>query len=427
MLFLTMLLLFNVSFYAFAGEKEMKNIQIGDYIVDIGFDNCLRWESIEDYDFSSNDSYSKIYNRFRLNSKISYKDSFEVFVEGIDAREWVYNIKRGSQFDDFDLHQAYLYLSNIMDSNLSLKVGRQKLSYGKKRLLAAPTWSNQIRSFDAAVAKLEFSKLTSDLIFGNAVEYDSNNFNDSQEGEYLYGTYNTYKAFDFLLVDFYFLSQIDRKTIVTGEDGRVGHLERYTMGGRFNVEAAKDLNFDFEGDYQFGEKGTSDIDAYALSFYAEKKFSAIFSPKVKLEFNLASGDNDLTNNEYNTFIPVYQTTHGPYGIIDFFRWQNMREIALFTSFKPAAKLFLNPEFHWYWLDNEADAWYRSSGSKMFSNTTGNTASYVGSEYSLVASYELNKNTNFELGYSYFLCGDVAKKAGDNDGVSFGYLHTIIKF
>lgn len=411
----------------FADGTWLKNIDAGNWTVDIGGDNRFRFEQIDDDDFrSSEDGYAVMYNRVKLNLKFAYKNILNVFVETLDAREWTHDIKKGGQFDDMDLHQAYIYFNEIFP-HTGLKIGRQRLDYGKGRIVSTPTWSNKIKAFDSVVTKLNFSDLTSDIFIGNEASYDDNNFNDNQGHDIFSGVYNTYKISSDSLADFYFLSEIDKNVAVRGEDNRFGHKERYTAGARYNIIPIKDLTFDIETMYQFGRNGTSDIDAYAVSFYVEKKFTAKFNPSVKLEFNLASGDGDLTDNEYNTFIPVHQATHGSYGIIDYFRLQNIREIAGFASFDITEKLSLKPELHWYWLDSDADAWYKSNGSRIFSNTIGNTDSYVGAESSLVAVYSLNKYIKFETGYSHFFSGDVAEHARDNNGVNFGYLQTILSF
>ncbi len=427
LLLFTMLVSFTAAQNVFADGTWLKNIKAGDWTMNVGGEDRLRFEQIDDDDFSSSeDAYAVIYNRMKLNSKFAYKDILSVFVETLDAREGTHDIKKGGQFDDMDLHQAYIAFNEVLP-HTGLKIGRQKLDYGKGRIISAPAWSNKIKAFDSAVIKLSFSDLTGDIFIGNEASYNDNNFNDGQGHDLFSGIYNTYKISSNSLTDFYFLSEIDKDIAVKGEDNRFGHKQRYTTGARYNISPIKDINFDIETMYQFGKNGTSDIDAYAASFYIEKKFAAKFNPIAKLEFNLASGDRDLTDNEYNTFIPVHQATHGSYGIIDYFRLQNIREIAGFAGFDITQKFSLKPELHWYWLDSDADAWYKSNGSKVFSNTIGNTDSYVGAESSLVAGYSLNKYVKFETGYSHFFSGDVAEHAGDNNGVDFGYLQTTLSF
>src|SRR2546422_2780459 len=55
----------------------------------------------------------------------------------------------GPESDWLDLHQAYITLGNHKEFPLSLKVGRQELSYGEERLIGAFAWNNIGRVFDA--------------------------------------------------------------------------------------------------------------------------------------------------------------------------------------------------------------------------------------------------------------------------------------
>ena len=54
-----------------------------------------------------------------------------------------------------DLHQGYVRVGGGKDSPLSLKVGRQELSYGDERLIGAFDWDNIGRVFDAAKVRYE--------------------------------------------------------------------------------------------------------------------------------------------------------------------------------------------------------------------------------------------------------------------------------
>lgn len=408
---------------------ESPKAEIGDWVFGVGGDNRFRYEFVSDYglNHAADDSKSVIFNRLRIDMTASYAKVLDIFVEGLDAREWVYKTVKAGQADEFDLHQAYVDFKNILDSGVGVKAGRQKLSFGKNRVLGAPSWSNKINSFDALLLSWKNDKNRTSLFAANRVLYDQHNFNDGQGHEVLGGFYNTCNINKDSLIDTYFISQVDKDTSVKGEDNRYGHLERYTAGGRLNIKDLQGLEFDFEPVYQFGKNGTSAISAYAFAFYVQKQFKVKYNPKLRLEFNLASGDNDLKDGDYHTFIPVYQSTHEPYGIIDFFRWQNLREIAIFSSLEINKKFTLGPEFHAYWLDQDADAWYKSDGTKLWSNTTGNTGSFVGTELSLVGKYKISSNVGIEAGYSRFLSGTVAAKSGDEDGVNFVYLQTVLSF
>jgi hypothetical protein len=71
----------------------------------------------------------------------------------------------GPEADAIDLNQAYLWVGNP-SFPLSLKVGRQELSYGEERLVGVNPWNNIGRTFDAVKAHWQSSGR--ELIFSRA-------------------------------------------------------------------------------------------------------------------------------------------------------------------------------------------------------------------------------------------------------------------
>ncbi len=70
---------------------------------------------------------------------------------------------------DLNLYQGYLALGNQKEFPLSLKVGRQELSYGDQRLLGAFKWNNDGRTFDAIKVRYQNVLFGVDLFSGGVV------------------------------------------------------------------------------------------------------------------------------------------------------------------------------------------------------------------------------------------------------------------
>jgi len=409
---------------AWAGDNFLKGYQLGDWKVDSGIEERLRYEYKSDFDFNKNvdDSGSLFFNRARLNGKFSLEDKFEIFLEVLDARVGCYRIKKTAQADDMDLHQAYLKINRIMDSNFDVKMGRQEIQYGKGRLLAAPTWANRINAFDAVTVHYAQTPYYGDAVIGFNVKYDDHNPNHITDEEILNGLYLGYqKDKKSPLLEVYSLNLVDNNKSTTG------HIHRYTVGLRLQAGLWKGFTYDFEAPYQFGDYGTKDIKAYALHLDLNQGFDVALKPKLTLEFNLASGDKKSSDNEVNTFVPLYQTTHAPYGIMDFFRWQNMREIAGSFTITPIKKLQLTAGVNFFWLDNIHDSWYNSSGSKLRTGIQGNEHSFVGTETSLVGKYDLTKEIQVEGGYAHFFSGPYVKDTGAHNDADWLYSQISLKF
>jgi len=425
--------------FIFAGVAQAQGIadpKQGEFLswhYKLGVEDRFRYENKENFDFnkSAKDNGGQIFNRARVNMKASLTDEYlndvlEVFVDGLDAQVGGYRLKPlTSQKDNFDFHQGYLKVYDIAHTKLDVTLGRQELKYGKGRLIWAPTWANRIRSFDAGV--LHFAPaggFYGDLLYGQDVKYDDMNFNESSsDKEFLGGFYGGYRKDKVsTLYEAYFLTQIIKSTTTD--------TERYTIGGQFEgrLFMFKDVLWNLELPYQFGKTSATDISAYAVHFDVSKVFTGWFGdPKATLAFELASGDRKKGNGTTNTFIPLYQSTHDPYGIMDFFRWQNMREVEASVVFSLSPKLKLQPQVDFFWLDSTKDNWVNSSGTILRSGTTNSVSSFVGTESSLRAFYEITKSVKFEVGYAHFSTGGFVRDTGSDDDADWAYSQITIKY
>jgi len=403
-------------------EKDfLKGYSLGKWQLDFGLSERLRYEYKNDFDFNrkKKDNGSLLFNRLILNSSLRWQEKYELFIEGLDARVGNYRIKKATQSDTLDLHQAYLQMNDIARLGLDVKLGRQEMKYGAGRLIWASGWSNKIASFDAGLLHYKKQGFWLDLFASRIVNYDDNNFNRHEKKQIFSGIYSSYQRDKKSpLVEGYFLSLVDWS--------RANKLERYTAGLRLTSSFLKDFAFDLELPYQFGKDAGLDIRAYALHFDISYSLAFVWKSKITLEYNLASGDKKRTDHKTNTFIPLYQSTHEPYGIMDFFRWQNMRETALSIALSPHKKWQVISAINFFWLDSKWDAWYNSSGTILRRDTKGQARTFVGNEASLVVRYALTQNIKLESGYAHFFSGDYLKDTGTSNDADWCYFQIQIK-
>ena len=404
-----------------AEGNVLKGHHLGKWKIDFGADERLRGEYKEDFDFNKNkkDSGSLIFHRLKLNSSAALGDKYELFLEGMDLQVGNHRLKKPDQADDFDLHQAYFRMNDVAGLPFDVKLGRQEMKYGKGRLIWAATWSNRINHFDAGVLHYKDGGFYADLISGLRVGYDNNNFNRPNTHDMINGIYAGYqKDKQSPLIEPYFLANIDAEDL--------NNLKRFTTGFRLQANLLKDITFDLEVPYQFGRDKGKSVSAYAIHFDAGRSFDIPWKPKVNLAYNLASGDRKAGDSKTNTFIPLYQSTHDPYGIMDFFRWENMQEAAVEVTLNPHKKWKIIPATNFFWLESDVDSWYDSSGKKLRTDTTGGADSFVGQEASLVIKYDLNDSIKIDSGYAHFFTGPYVKDTGTHNDADWLYLQFNIK-
>jgi hypothetical protein len=396
----------------------------------VGADERFRYEYKRDFDFNKNkkDNGGLLFNRIRVNAKVVLSDEnlnnwVELFIEGLDAQAGGYKIKAtASQEDEFDLHQAYLKIFNIAGSHVDVKLGRQELKYGAGRLIMAPTWFNLIRTFDAAILHYSDCGFYGDLLYAQNVKFNRYSFDSSYAGEALSGTYFGYQKHNLApLFEGYFLSLNNSRM--------QNDLHRYTVGARFKAKIGPGTIIDIEVPYQFGDDAGRDVRAYAVHADVSKAFDSVtWKPKIAFSYDQASGDKKSNDNRNNTFIPLYQNTHDPYGLMDFFRWENMRNPEMSVTFSPTEKFSFRPQVDFFWLDSTNDSWYNSLGTVIRSKpATDKCSFYVGSEASMRFYYDFNKNIKLELGYAHFFPGGYVRDTGPNNSADWAYSQLAIKY
>ena len=394
----------------------------------------FRYEYKKNFDLnrSVEDNGSQLFHRFRLGAMANLTDEYlkpklDIFIEALDAQAGGYQIKANrAQVDDFDLHQAFANLHNILGTDFDIKLGRQEMKYGKGRLIAAPVWANRIRAFDGAILHYQHGGLWGDLLYGQDVKYDDDKFNNSRSEDFLAGVYGGYQKHKMApLIETYFLELKDIKATTNNQ--------RYTAGARMQAPIAKGTVLDVEFPYQFGHVGSAtskkkEIKAYAYHVDVTRSWEGSqWKPKMMVAYDEASGDNDPNDSVNNTFNPIYQTTHEPYGLLDFFRWQNVRNPEISTTFTPTDKFKFTPQADFFWLQSKFDNWYNSSGGNMRTKTSGERGYFVGTEVSLRVYYDFNKNLKLESGYAHFFPGGYAKDSGADDDVNWLYSQFAYKF
>jgi hypothetical protein len=347
-----------------------------------------------------------------------------------------------------DLHQAYFTLGNHKEFPVSLKAGRQELSYGDERLVGAFAWNNIGRVFDAVKLRWQHERFTAEAFTSKIVLPDGNNFNMPNDYNVFSGFHVATKEIPKQLTEVYFFARNEGIGSSTANPGAFAPFQTastvsrdiYTIGTRFKSNPGELGNFDYtvEAAYQFGNwkptvaSAREDHEAYAFVANAGYTFPDVFgTPRFALEYAYASGDSDPTDGKHETFDQMYPTGHRHWGYMDFASWQNIHDVRGIFSLKPTPKLSLAVEGHFFWLADTADNFYNKGGvarggavafQAPAAQGTGfgrnpTYSSFVGSELDLVAGYAVNKFTNLEAGYGHFFVGDYIKQTWS--GAAFG--------
>jgi len=341
---------------------------------------------------------------------------------------------RNPEADPMDIHQAYITLGNTKDLPLSLKLGRQELSYGEERLVGAFAWNNIGRVFDAAKITLRQENFSVDAFTSMLTVVDQHNLNYPNPDDWFSGVYVTTKFVPKNTLDLYFLSRNAGRQSYTAANSLVplpSPRDIYTAGIRLKSLPGQFGNWDYSIEVmgQWGHfndpllpAGARSLrhEAYALVCQGGYTFKeAAFTPRIGLEYSAATGDGNPNDGKHGTFENLFPTNHKFYGYMDMVSLQNIHNLRATISMNPVKRFKFSLDWHAFWLADSSDHFYNAAGARRAATLaptpgTGyginpNYSSYVGSELDLVATYTLHPAAVVEAGYGHFFRGSYIRQ------------------
>jgi hypothetical protein len=394
----------------------------------------------------------------RIKPRIGYTaEWFNVLVEGRSSGSTGDDRNPNPESDGpIDLHQAYIFVGNHKEFPLSVKVGRQELSYGDERVIGAFNWNNIGRVFDAAKLRWQNEYFGADFFSGRVIIPDDNNFNMPNDYDWFSGIYASTKLVPRQTTEVYLLSRnVAKESPAVNGAGTAALIngppprDIYTLGLRVKSNPGELKGWDYSAELmgQYGHfndpalpQGSRSLEHLAYAIFAGAGYTfteAPFTPRLGIEYSLGSGDSNPRDNKHETFENLFPTNHKFYGYMDFFSLQNIHNLRLTSSVKPLPRLTLLTEYHAFWLFDTSDNFYAVNGTRRggINSTPGNGyginpgyGSYVGSEIDLVATYAVSPQAVLEAGYGHFFVGKYVEQSLSLPGaVDANWLYVQLNF
>lgn len=399
----------------------------------------LRGEARDDFRFgrsvpSNEDTF--LLSRLRLNLDYQPTDNVRFFVQGQDARvfdgESINEDARPNlNWDELDIHQGYVDLQfRPNDVPVRVRLGRQEIILGDKRVFSNLGWSNTAVSGDSIrVTAGEEDHRTLDVFATNGVPPNPSGFNDWEtSGNRLFDS--QYYGMYFTDQDILEEGQLEGYWLFRHHDSPDDRV--HTLGLRYDKQWGP---WDSNGEFavQEGEFGGNTHRGFAAHIEGGYQFSSLNDLRAAALYDYASGDGDSTDSTHSTFdnIAYIPLNHAYYGYMDFFSWQNLHHVAATFEYPFSESLGTRLAWHEFWLDEEdTDAWYDAGRSVVRSAGGTDVNSHVGSELDFTVNYSTKiagKDTKFLLGYSHFFTGDYVSDTGPDSDADYLYLQTQISF
>ncbi|MBV1923767.1 MAG: alginate export family protein [Flavobacteriaceae bacterium] len=306
------------------------------------------------------------------------------------------------------LHEAWG--EAVLSEKISLKLGRQEISYDDQRIFGSVGWAQQARSHDAFLAKFTPNK-NHKIDVGIAYNSDSQAALDTG-----YSNAAGYKTFQYAWYhgDFnkFGLSFLLLNTGIEFEDANdnnkltVDFMQ--TVGPRFTYKSG-DFKANAAAYFQTGKIVDTDVSASYFAANFGYKINDNFSAGIGGEY-LSGTDMNDTSGKIKSFSPLFGTNHKFNGWMDYFYVGNhannvgLTDLSATISYKKdkfSAKII--PHF----FSSAADV-IDMNGDKMEAN--------LGTEIDFTLGYKLSNTISLNAGYSKMFATETmeAIKGGDKD-------------
>jgi hypothetical protein len=393
-------------------HSAIKDLAAGPGKLDFGLNVRTRYEHLDHFNilhYGSAEDDDVLLLRSRLSADYRLTPEAHTFVEFQDARYWLSALtledfgRSSSYFDEFDLRQAYLEWQHLGQSPLGLKLGRQIMLYGDRRVFAPAEWGNVGNYWwDGAKLYCDTDAIHVDAFYAQRVLSEPKDWNFDHWPYHITAMYARLRRLPVTLDGFYVLKH-DWSGNVRGESG-TGNETRHTFGLFSERPAGKGWDYGCFAAGQWGEYGRDSIQAFGVIGRGGYTFPAAWKPRVGFEINYASGDHDPDDGVTGTFDGIFGAMDLPYGWMNVVSWKNLEDCALTVSVQPAKPLRLSAEYHALRLAQARDAWYWVNGRPERRDPTGQAGQELGQELDVIGRWQVNQEIELLVGYARFFAG-----------------------
>lgn len=368
--------------------------------------------------------------RIRLNLTFALNDQITVFFQPQDQRTFGDEAAAGlpafvSDETNLDVHQGWVEARDLLTTGLSLKIGRMELSYGDQRLVSPLDWSNIGRAWDGAKLRYQQPDWWAEAFY--TVLKEVQGAEDDQDFWGLYWSFTGVKDHEF---DVYVFGRWLNDNLAADETLPGTHDRReLTPGARLKGRMAG-FDYSAEGMLQRGDVGDDHIEAWAVALTLGYTLDIDWKPRIGVEYTHASGDEDPTDGDLETFDPLYGFGHFYQGFADVFSFKNGRDFVVYLKAAPAPYLSLHVDIHSFRLDEDVDSWYNFVGAPIRTDPTGAAGDDIGHEVDVHFRLAVGKHVKFWGGVSRFFAGDFVedtKGVGTDSDMTWAFLQAVIDF
>lgn len=311
--------------------------------------------------------------------------------------------------EQLDWHQGFLEIKlSIEKKQLDFRFGRQEMAFGATRLVGIREGPNVRRSFDLGKAIFTTSHAKFELFYGREVKPQFETFDNTfslfdevAANPKLWGIYSQL-AFknDIGKTEIYYLGFESPQSFFNDATGKD---ERHTIGIRRFGKLGKNLRYNTELMFQFGETGGKKATAWAFETDWHYQFTDKFwQPELGLKLDIVSGDQTHGNDKVQTFNPMF-TNPAYFSLAGIIAPVNLIEFHPSIAVHPSKKLKIYLEWASFFRYSTNDGVYTPP---RFLNIEGQNSEerFIGNQLGCKIAFEVDRHLGIDLDFSYFITG-----------------------
>ncbi|WP_416067245.1 alginate export family protein [Rhizobium sp. ZK1] len=366
------------------------------------------------------DSY--LLQRPQIHIDTHFNENWQLFTQLEDARAFGKADIGGADENELDLRLAFLGYSQTFDAGtFKARIGRQDFAFDLQRFVSSRDGPNVRQSFDAVWADWESGPWRLLGFISRPVQYRNDEpFDDRSNGHFTFSTIRLERQVFGTneLSAYYALYDRDDAHYLDA----AGDEERHVLDVRF-AGNSNNFDWDMEAMGQLGTVGSDDIKAWAMGTRAGYTFAdASWTPRIGLQFDIASGDRNPGDGTVETFNPLFP--NGYYFTLGGYTgYSNLVHLKPSITVKPAEKLSVTTAVGLLWRMTTADAVYTQPNIPV-ANTAGHGDAWTGAYLQLRADYSFTANLTGAIEAVHYDAGSTIRNAGGRDG---NYLGAELKF
>jgi hypothetical protein len=313
-----------------------------------------------------------------------------------------------SQKSPLDLRIGYVQIGDPEAGPFSVRAGRQGLTLGEGRLVAESNWSNVGRTLDGVRVTLRRGKFRAYVFSGVLVKVDIEGFDFPTPGQHFHGVYGSLdKVVPNATIEPYLFWRLEHN--VKGEKTGYGHLSAKTAGLRWVGKLPLRFDYGVEMAVQRGRRSGEPVAAWAGHWVAGHTLPYRRRPRLFLELNRATGDDNRSDGRYGAFDPLFPSSHDKYGVADQFVWTNLVHLRPGFQFQALDGLTAGAAYNSFWLANPRDGIY--GGGKVIIASPGAQGRHIAHEADLQVQWTLGRHTALDFAFGHIFPGESLRKAG----------------